>query len=87
MRVSSLYTIAHSLVPIIIVVPILIIAMYMKSESHVDTFFYAGLVGLVAILSLSVGISWRMRVCQKDHLERKDERLQKIVEVRKGGEI
>ncbi len=26
-----------------------------------------------------------MRVCQKDHLERKDERLQKIVEVRKGG--
>ena len=41
----------------------------------------------MAILSLSVGISWRMRVCQKDHLERKDERLQKIVEVTKGGEI
>ena len=41
-----------------------------------------GLFGLLAILMLSVCISWRMRVCQKQHLERKDLRLQKIVEVR-----
>lgn len=43
--------------------------------------FVSGLLGLVAIVSVSVALSWRMRECQQEQLERKDERMLKIVEV------
>ena len=41
----------------------------------------SGLLGLFAILAVSVGLSWRMRKCQQEQLDRKDERMLKIVEV------